>query len=736
MPNKNPWEPGYYDDNNGKPDKNPWEPGYVQRPQKQNGFSSGRGGDLKRMSASDSFLSGFGDSLSFGWGDEIQGILAGLGGMTQGKDYWDTYNNSVDEARRWQDVASADEGGWHFLGELGGAAAGGMLTGGGVAAIGNLARGGRAVAAAVPAAQKMGLLGRSLRAAPFAAGGGAVYGAGAADGGENGDMLLNAGLGAASGAVMGPALGIAGSVGKRALIDPFLNMNPARSAAKHVMRELDRYGIDAAQLLQNAKAVGDVDAKNAWTMDAFGNLGSDLVSASSASPGPELGAMIKASKARNVSISDGARDNFWKKLGGGLRERINYVSRVSDIDTQLKNFDAVYGAIDSKRLNVDAFPKELKDFLLKNAPDDFKIDTARGVKDLTSKAIGPFKDAMNSAVAVMRADLGSDVPAQVLMDQPKFWREFLTLARKSKEDAWRSNDSGLGEVRSRHYNKLKEMLGHDNVLGKDWVAAQERYATLLKERNGLEFGFKAVMQTDPPSLADNLKLFNNMDPAAKKWARKGMITRLEEGIRNQQTRGSTRDMLRKVADNPSQRETLARFFARVNKDGSIDDRFTKLLGMFEDLDLRYGFFDNIERSGILKGPKTAHVLTQAGQQADQTLPVAGEVLKGNIFGALKKAFTGDSGARFDQDVANEIIKFMRAPASIRDKAGNLVGGLEHEISSQGLEKWLNGPSVVQKALKRQQQLQNAYQNRWSDARGNLYAGVGGGALAGLIAGNP
>jgi hypothetical protein len=692
----------------------------------------------KKLQWYDAALSGAGDSLSFGFGDEIQGGLAGAGAWLTGGDYWDAYNKSTREARSWQDKAAIDEGGWKFAGELGGAVLGGLATGGGAAVVGNALRGGRAAAAAAAAAsaatpvRNMGLLSRMGRSAAFAAPGGALYGAGVSDGGENGDMLANAAMGGAMGALSGPLLEGAGIVGKRAIIDPILDMNPSRQAAKHVMREMNRYGLDAAQIQKNAKAVGDVDATNAWTMDAFGKLGSDLVSASSASAGPELAAMQAAAKLRNVSISEGARDNFWKKLGGGLRERINYVSRVSDIDTELSNFDTVYGAIDARRLNVDAFPKELKDFLLKNAPEDYKINTANGVRDITQKPVGPFSDAMNSAVALMRADLGTDVPAQVLMDQPKFWRTFLTMARKSKEDAWRSNDSGMGEVRSKYYNQLKNWLGDDNVLGKDWVKAQERYAALKTERDGLEFGFKAVMQTDPPVLADNLKVFNNMDPTAKKWARKGMIARLEEGIRNQQTRGSTRDMLRKVADNPSQREALGRFFARVNKDGSIDNRFTKLTSMLEDLDLRYGFFDNIERSGILKGPKTAHVLTQAANQADQTLPAAGEILKGNIFGALKKIFTGDSTARFDEDVANEIIKFMRAPASVRDKKGVLVGGLEHQISAQGLQKWLNGPSVVQKALKRQMQLQKAYKDRWSNARGSAYAGVGGGSSLELL----
>lgn len=719
---KQPWEENY-----GKPApsggaRNPWEEKYGPR-----------GGELSRMSAFDAFMSGAGDSLSFGFGDEIQGGLAGLGASLSGGDYWDTYNRSTAEARRWQDVASADQGGWKFAGEVGGALAGGLVAGGGGALAGNLLRGG---AAATAAPRNMGLLARMGRAVPFAAGGGALYGAGASDGGENGDMLLNAALGGAVGGVAGPLFTLAGSAGKKALIDPFLDMNPTRQAAKHIQSELDRYGMNANRLMQGVDEVASVDPNNAWAMDAFGPLGPDLVRASSASAGPELALMERAAKARNKAIGEGARDSFWSKLGGGPRERINYVNRVSEIDTELSNFDTVYKTIDNQALDPAAFPKELTDFVARNAPESYKVQTSKGAKDMTQKAVGPFKEAMDAAVEVMRGELGADVPAQVLMSKPKFWRTFLTMARHSKDDAWNGNNKTMGEVRSQAYSKLKNLLGDDNVLGKDWVKAQERYAALKMERDGLEFGFKSVMETDAPRLADNLKLFNNMTPAQKKWARKGMIARLEEGIRSQQTRGSTRDMLRKVGDNPVQQDALARFFARVNADGTIDNRFTKLTGMLEELDKRYTFFDNIERSGILKGPKTASVLTQAADQADRTLPVAGEVIKGNIFGALRKAFTGDSTSRFDQEVANEIIKFMRTPARITDRAGNLVGGLEHEIRTQGLEKWLNGPSAVQKALKRQMQMQKAYKNRWSEARQNLFAGVGGGAAAGLLTGEP
>lgn len=689
----------------------------------------------KKLSGLDAFLSGAGDALSFGWGDEIQGGLAGLGAMLSGGDYWDTYNRSTRDARNWQKMAEIDEGGWKFAGELGGALAGGVLGGGGITAAGRLAQLARGVAPAAAAAapvRNMGLLARMGRAAPFAAGGGALYGAGASDGGENGDMLLNTVIGGGIGAAAGPVLTGLGALGKRAVIDPLIDLQPTQRASKYIQEELKRYNIDANDVARGAKEAADVDPKNAWAMDAFGPLGPDLVRASSASAGRPLADMQSAAKLRNVDIGEGARDSFWKGLGGGKRERINYVSRVSEIDDELASFDNVYKSIDAQKLDPATFPKELTDFVNRNADEAYKLATSKGTKDVTEKAIGPFKEAMDDAVEVMRGELGANIPAQVLMSQPKFWRTFLTMARHAKDDAWMSNNKTKGEVRSQQYNKLKALLGDDNVLGKDWVKAQERYAALKMERDGLEFGFKAVMETDAPRLADNLKSFNAMSPAQKKWARKGMIARLEEGIRSQQTRGATRDMLRKVGDNPLQRDALARFFARVNKDGSIDNRFTKLTDMLEDLDKRYTFFDNIERSGILKGPKTAHVLTGAADQADRTLPVAGEVLKGNILGALRRALTGDSSARFNQDVADEIIKFMQTPARITDRSGNLVGGLEHEIASKGLKKWLDGPSAVQKALKRQMQLQKAYENRWADARGNAFAGVGGGAVGALL----
>ncbi len=696
--------------------------------------SSGGIQQRKKLSGLDAFLSGAGDSLSFGWGDEIQGALSGIGSVLSGGDYWSGYNRSVNDARNWQKKAAIDEGGWKFAGDIGGALLGGVLSGGGLALAGNAARGGAAVANAAGAAQKMGLLSRMGRAAPFAALGGAAYGAGASNGGEEGDMLLNAGIGAAAGAVSGPLFEALGSGVKKGLIDPLLDLNPSRQASKYIARELDRYGVKASDLSKNIKELTDVDPENAWAMDAFGPLGPDLVKASSAAAGPELAAMEKAAKARNKSVSEGALKSFWEKLGGGANKRIDYVSRVSAIDDELSNFDSAYKLIDAQKLDPSSFPQAMKKFIAENSPESWKVDRAGGVvNDLTSKPTGLFRDAMEAATEVAGAEAGGAIPAHVLQNQPIFWRTFLTQARKAKDAAYQRGDASLGERMSVQYNSLRKSLGE--VLGPGWVKAQERYAALKAEREGLEFGFKAIMQTDAPSLADNLKLFNNMTPAQKKWARMGMISRLEEGIRSQQTRGSTRDMLRKVADNPLQANALARFFARVNKDGSIDNRFTKLSAMLDDLDKRYTFFDNINRSGILGGSKTASVLTRAADQADRTMPAAGDVLKGDILGAVRKAITGDMTERFDQDVANEIIKFMRSPVRVTDKAGNLVGGIEHEIASKGLEGWLNGPSAVQKALKRQMQLQKAYNDRWGVARSNLFAGVGGGAFGDLLTGD-
>lgn len=687
-----------------------------------------RSGYSPRKSGMDAFLSGAGDSISFGWGDEIQGGLAGLGAMLSGGDYWDTYNQSVNEARRWQDDARMDEGGMYFAGELGGALAGG-LGGGSLARLGTLgatklglttsAKVAAKAAATTAKAQSKGLLSRMAAAAPVAAAGGALYGAGASDGGENGDMLTNAALGGVIGGVASPVLMGVGSGFSKAVIEPLKNLKPQQQVINYIAKEAKRYNLTPQEFIDRLDEIVKLDPKHGWLMDALGPLGPDLAKAASAAAGPELAAAEAAAKLRNVALGEGARDSFWKNLFG-KNERINYVNRVSEIDDALKSFDTVYESIDAQKLDPATFPQELIEFVTKNAPDPYKIQTAAGVRDLVDKPVGPFTDAMNAAMEVMRGELGADVPAQVLMSMPKFWRTFLTAARHSTDDAWMGNNKALGMVRSQRYDALRNQLG--KVLGKDWVNAQDLYRSLKAERDGLEFGFDAIMKSDAPSLANNLKIFNAMSDEQKEWAQKGMILRLEEGIRGQETRGATRDMLRKVADNDLQRETLNRFFGRIKADGSPDMRFTKIASVLEDLDKRYTLFDNMQRSGLTSGPKTASVLTRAANQEAKTLPIAGEVLKGNLWGAVRKALGMADVTTFNENVSNEIMKFMRMPAGELREAINKAGGID---------QWIKGNSILQRAMNEQKRRLEYRPKAWRDAIGSqsLYAGVGGGGFA-------
>lgn len=752
---KKPWE-----DYSPSPKKGPWDE-----------YSPPVIGS-KIPSSMDSFLSGAGDSLSFGWGDEIQGGLAGLGSAFSGGDYWSGYNKSVNDARSWQRVSELYEPGAYLGGELGGALLGGLAIGGGVGLAGNLARGGAVATTALPAARNIGIFGKMAMQAPGAFAGGALYGAGASDGGEHGDMLTNAALGGVGGAAFGAALSGLGSAGKKILVDPLLDLMPKRSTAKYVEGLLPRYNLNG-QVIQDSidnlssfeggtidaagkvakhgehlpydPATGaylpydtkspDFRASAAWNMDALGPLGSDLAKASAVHGGPELAAMEAAAKMRNAGVADNARRSWWNKLFPGKGERINYVSRVSDIDQELSSFDTIYDKIDAGVLDPTNLPPELRKFVANNSREAYKIQTGRGrqTRDLNSSLIGHFPEAMKAAKNMMRAELGADVPEYVLMSKPKFWRTLLTAARNEKDGAWQGTNKADAMNKSHEYDRLKSWLGHDDALGKDWVSAQERYAALKSERDGLEFGFNAILKTDAPSLADNFKLFNQMSPEQQDWARKGMVLRLEDGIRSQQTRGGTRDMMRRIANDPTQEEAINRFFGRVKGDGSADLRFKNIKSVLDDLDARYELFDNIERSAILKGPKTASSLTMAGNQADATMPAAGELLKGNIFGALRKAFLGDGVETFNPEVANDIIKFVRKPLRITDKAGTLVGGLEHEIKSAGgYVKWLDGKSVIQKALKRQYNRQMAYKNRWADMRSSVYGGVGGGTVLDML----
>ena len=142
--------------------------------------------------AATAFGRGAGDALSFGWGDELMGVGAGVGAAVQGQDYQRAYNQQVAQSRSNLAQAQRQQPLATGAGELVGTGVGALIP-----IAGEIGTGARAARAA-------STLGRIGRAALTGGAMGALQGAGSADG-DLTQRAIGAGVGGALGAGVGGA---------------------------------------------------------------------------------------------------------------------------------------------------------------------------------------------------------------------------------------------------------------------------------------------------------------------------------------------------------------------------------------------------------------------------------------------------------------------------------------------------------------------------------------------------
>lgn len=202
-------------------------------------------GSGAQSKGSQSWLSGAADAFtqgtSFGFGDELTALEAGVLGKTPdgswfdySKSFGDRYNDALQAERGQQEQFRSENPGTALAAEI----AGGIGTGAG------LAKGGLTLAGRTAG---KGLLARAGAGAAEGAAYGAAYGAGNAD---NGDRLGGAQFGAAMGAALGGAIPVIGTGLKKAY-QPFAS-KAATSRAAPTAEALKQQADDAFKAAENA----------------------------------------------------------------------------------------------------------------------------------------------------------------------------------------------------------------------------------------------------------------------------------------------------------------------------------------------------------------------------------------------------------------------------------------------------------------------------------------------------
>jgi len=600
--------------------------------------------DRKKPTALDSFLSGLGDAVSFGFGDELSGWLRG--GFDE-----KARNRYMWEARDYQDAAQAANPFAYGGGQLSGAFIPGFAAGAPLrAALG--------ASKFANIGKNFGLLSRLGVAGAVGAAGGGVYGAGSADDGDRLKAATEGAIWGAPTALIGQ--GIFGEILPAVGGQFAKNLSPSKRVRDEIAGIGARMGDTPADFAARLSASPD----EAILGDVITG-GPELMRDAALRPSKGRNDLDKLLTDRNNNIADQTAADLWDTLGQGVpKDAANRVRSLSDIQEQMAK--PLYAEVYQTR--VQAVPKAAKDFITFN-----------------SRSGARFNGAIEEARESMRRFLGPDVTDDVLMQHPQFWH---TVLHNVEDRVGRAISAAKMDPLGAPMGKaVAEMTGDArkfnntvrDMLGDKFKQAQDIYAGAAKSKAAEEFGADMVKAKGDLALGEVAQALAKMTPAERQHAQYGALSALEELLRAADTGTGKANVLRPIIGNQSKRRTLQHIFGQSS---GFDDLMARI-------DKRAELFGNTERAGIGRGPQTAEKLTGAKALTDRAPST------GNLFGDLVKFLTAKGNDKYSEDVSNEIIRIMSMP----------VRQAEAEIAQAGgMKAWLDSRSAAARALKRMQQL--------------------------------
>lgn len=607
--------------------------------------------DMWGDSATEAFLSGASNSLSFGWGDEIKGAAAGVGAMLGGGDYSDAYRQSVEGSRQRLEHARMLNGGAFTGGEIAGALAPGLGAG---ALLRGAARLGGIAARAPSYARSVNPAARVALGAGLGAAGGGVYGAGNADptyedriAGAGGGALWGAILGGGGQAVMEGAGRLLGGVGR--------GLSPQARAADYVARAAQRTGLDEAAL-QDEIARQARMGHGAMLMDAYGDAGTDLVMGAATRPSTERNIIRGALDQRNMAAVDDALDDVWSSLHGG--RRVDPSDAVEALRArQIAETRPLYEAVDATR--IAGAPDDIAEMMARN-PDLFEAAQRR---------------ALNSVRSRHGAEIADD--PRLYETMPFYWRRVNEEMNEIIESQRRAagvtpleyaGGTRLGEfeqVAGRFRSRLRD------VLGDDFRRAQEIWSGDAQSQAAVRLGYDSFGPTlNELRLGEVTRLLDDMTPGQLEHFRLGVIAKMSNMIENADTMTGRVDALRSIMRSRGQRQILARVFG----DGDGD----ALDGLLARLDHQRELFQNSAQTGI----RVNSVTQDKAMHGASIAANAGGSWQDRIF----RIFASDLSDAYDEKVADSILRLMRTPATEAHEGIQRAGGLRQWASEDAFAR--------------------------------------------------
>ncbi|HYD86777.1 MAG TPA: hypothetical protein VEA80_04835 [Vitreimonas sp.] len=615
----------------------------IEQERRLNGLQ-GAGGEFG------SFLSSAGDSLSLGFGDELMGLGAGIGASLSGGDFGSAYSSQAERSRQRLEDA------WRYHGgsALAGALVGSLPMGG---AIGMAARGARTLRNLTPVQR---ILSGGLTGAGF----GAVYGAGS----DNDDRLNSlegwrnrlmggvsgAALGAASGAAL-HGLGMGASHAFRSAVAPMLD--PAERAAQELGRAINRSDIpeQAAargvpvenELARRARDLARMEkfspGSNPMVMDALGDAGTNMTMVAGARPSAGRRAMQEALEQRNAGARQRVDTMLVRDLGGGQRRTVAQAWEELD---GIQQQEAAPLFVDAMRQTVHAVPRELRAFVAFN-----------------SRPGSRFGAAVEAARESMRR-LGQNpnMTDEAMMRSPRFWHRLQENVSAEVNAVYRaSRMTPLGAPRG---SAVGEMVQDDQMVNQAVIRmlggpqspygrAMSKYAGAERLREAWRLGEDSVrLDGGEFDLADYARRLVRMSPAEREAARHAAISGLRRELARADTGTGRADVLRAIVGNEAKRNNLRAIFGG-------EARFSRVL---RTLDYERRLFLNYADTNLGRGSPTADKL----QGAEQMFGADGSPLA-----KVTRALGRDQQARYDEQLATEILNLMRTPLTGPNAPSNI-----------------------------------------------------------------
>lgn len=651
----------------------PWEDYQQRSEQRPRGVRgpweefSNRQPAYSRMNELQALGSGAADAFSFGFGDEIQGVLFG--------------EQARDAARMRQEQARIDQPGWFLGGQVAGSLAGGGAAGLGI-------RGALGGARLARLARGVGPFQRMAIGAAAGGTGGAMYGAGDA---REGDRVR----GAADSFLPGAAFGFLGQgigeVGGRVAQGIQRSWSPEARAGRMMAESLERFGPRASSPQQAEQQVLDAlrnAPDNAMVADVAPGFTS-LVRGAGVRPSREREALRDAFDARNNAMSARASDDAWQSLNGTSRqdpaaavERLQQVQR----DTAAPLFAEVHRG----RVNPGQIPPAVREVMRRN-PD-------------------LFESADRAARASWFRETGVEAPTrEALESSPLYWHRLLenvqaevgAVIRQSRgpNPLQGPRGSRVAEI-SQDASRFNAMVRR--MLGPKFRDAMDIYSGAARGQEAVQRGYDAVSTNlNSMELGELTRWINRATGGEKEMMRIGALGRLSDMLENADTGTGRGDVLRAILRNQGQRQALETIFG-----GGA--RFNALI---RRLDTQRDLFRTSVDAGIGVNSHTADRLAALNSQQAVTQPVTG------LRDAAVRMLTRDITDRFDENVSNSILETAGINANQAAREIDAVGGFRN---------WSGGRGLLSRALMERQRMLRQRPDALANAIGTgLYMPVGG-----------